>query len=181
MRTKVEKRTMSTKRLTSKRQAPLVSPKGKKTSSKSCGKKIKNKKDNKSKKSCKQQTYISNGKPISRFKPGQSGNPNGRPKGSTNKFSIAELQQAIKHVEKNKRKLLMVHYVEKVWDGTPADMSSLMNYLLPKQQSIQQTNVNANLMPEEEATQLHKELVENMQEYLGETLDKEQEEKEESK
>lgn len=43
---------------------------------------------------------------------GKSGNPNGRPKGSKNKLTLA-LQAAIEEVEKEKGKGLFKHFVER--------------------------------------------------------------------
>jgi len=43
---------------------------------------------------------------------GQSGNVNGRPKGSKNKLTLA-LQEAIEQVEKDKGKTLFRHFVER--------------------------------------------------------------------
>ncbi len=43
---------------------------------------------------------------------GQSGNANGRPKGSKNKLTLA-LQEAIEQVEKEKKKTLFRHFVER--------------------------------------------------------------------
>ena len=43
---------------------------------------------------------------------GKSGNPDGRPKGSKNKLTLA-LQEAIEQVEKEKKKTLFRHFVER--------------------------------------------------------------------
>jgi len=69
--------------------------------------------------------------------PGECGNPNGRPKGSKNHYSIAELWQAIKEVEgkKGKKKLLEV-FVEQAYDN-PTIMVALMKKLLPDLRSIE--------------------------------------------
>jgi len=75
---------------------------------------------------------------ISRFPKGVSGNPNGRPKGSKNKFSITELVQAIKSVEKKKKKGFMERWIELTWNDANA-MSNVMNYMLPKLRATEGT------------------------------------------
>lgn len=72
----------------------------------------------------------------SRFAKGVSGNPNGRPKGSKNRFSIADLANAIKTVEKTKHKKFMEVWIECSW-GDAAAMSNIANYMLPKLKSIE--------------------------------------------
>lgn len=63
-------------------------------------------------------------------------NPNGRPKGSTNRFSIADLRKSIENVEKKKRKKFMEAWIESSWGDANA-MSNIANYMLPKLRSIE--------------------------------------------
>ena len=70
------------------------------------------------------------GKPAPPFKPGQSGNPNGRPKGSG---YMEQLTAAIKTVEKEKKKKLFDRFVEQAYSN-PTIMVALMNKLLANRQ-----------------------------------------------
>lgn len=75
----------------------------------------------------------------SRFPKGTSGNPNGRPKGTPNKFSIAELWDAIRQVEKTKnKKKILISFVEQAYNN-PTIMIALMKKLLPDLRSIEGT------------------------------------------
>lgn len=65
-----------------------------------------------------------------RFRTGQSGNPNGRPKGSRNTFSIIDLEDAIRVVEKKKRRKLLRHYVEQAYEDNNV-LNALMKKLVP--------------------------------------------------
>jgi len=71
-----------------------------------------------------------------RFLKGVSPNPKGRPKGSINHFSIAELRRAIKAVERRKQKDFMEAWIEAAWGDAKA-MSNIANYMLPKLRAIE--------------------------------------------
>ena len=72
-----------------------------------------------------------------RLLPGQCGNPKGRPKGSKNRYSIAELWNAIKEVENKKgRRKLLVTFVEQAYTN-PVIMTALMKKLLPDLKSVE--------------------------------------------
>lgn len=67
----------------------------------------------------------------------ECGNPNGRPKGSKNHYSIAELWGAIKEVEsKGGKKKILTAFVEQAYDN-PTIMIALMKKLLPDLRSIE--------------------------------------------
>lgn len=68
--------------------------------------------------------------------PGECANLNGRPKGSKNRYSIAELWNAIKVVEKKKRKPLLQHYAEQAY-AEPMILVSIMKKLLPDLKGIE--------------------------------------------
>ena len=79
------------------------------------------------------------------FRPGQSGNPAGKPKGARNKDSraaVKELWNAIRYVQgakdpetKKKRHKLMVHYVEQAYSN-PKVLMHLMERILPALKSV---------------------------------------------
>ncbi|KKN28935.1 hypothetical protein LCGC14_0849330 [marine sediment metagenome] len=73
---------------------------------------------------------------ATRFKKGQVANPKGRPKGTANRFSIADLAKAIKFVERDKQQTFMAVWIEAAW-GNASDMSTIANYMLPKLRSIE--------------------------------------------
>lgn len=72
-----------------------------------------------------------------KFVKGSIGNPNGRPKGSKNKYSLAELFNAIKVVESRKgRKPLLQHFVEQAYDDHGV-LIALMKKLLPDLRAVE--------------------------------------------
>ena len=90
---------------------------------------------------------------------GWTGNDRGRPKGTKNKFSIAELRQAIKNVEKRLHVSFMETWIEAAW-ADPQAMGNIANYMLPKLRAVEQLNVAADSMSDEEAEQIRKDMLE---------------------
>ncbi len=92
-----------------------------------------------------------------------NGNAKGRPKGSLNRYSIAELQQAIGKVEntkvgKKKRSALLVHYVEEAYKDNSV-LISLMKKMLPDLKSIEATGgILVGSMDEDTAKSIQKKL-----------------------
>lgn len=70
------------------------------------------------------------------FQPGQSGNPAGRKKGSTNRYSIGDLSAGIKKVEKKKHRKFIEVWVESAW-GDATAMSRIAKFMLPELKSIE--------------------------------------------
>jgi len=90
--------------------------------------------------------------------PGVVLNPKGRPKGSRNKFSIAELAQAIEKVEQREHADFLEAWVELAW-GDVNTMGSIVQYMLPKLRSIEMSgDVGIGMHSKEEAEAIQKEL-----------------------
>jgi Family of unknown function (DUF5681) len=70
-------------------------------------------------------------KQDTRFQPGQSGNPAGRPKGSRNKISEKLLEALATDFEAHGKKV-----IEKVRADRPADYLKIVASLVPKQMEI---------------------------------------------
>ena len=74
-----------------------------------------------------------------RFKKGEDPRrAKGRPKGTKNKFSVADLRRAIENVEKRKHQSFMEKWIESAWGDANA-MSKVMNFMLPQLKSIEGT------------------------------------------
>ena len=66
------------------------------------------------------------------WKPGQSGNPKGRPK----KGHIYDLERAVKKVSKAKGKKFWVHFVETAWDD-PGMLISIAKKFVADKKSVE--------------------------------------------
>ena len=71
-------------------------------------------------------------KQDARFRPGQSGNPNGRPKDARNKVSEGLLEALAKHFEANGTAA-----IESVFKDRPHDYLKIIASLVPKQMEIE--------------------------------------------
>jgi len=96
-----------------------------------------------------------------KFPKGVCGNPKGRPKGSKNKYSVADLQAAIEAVEKKKGKTFLQAWVDAAW-GDATDMAAVANFMMPKLRAIEQITLAADSMSDEEAEDIRKEKKEQM-------------------
>ena len=96
-----------------------------------------------------------------RYDKGVCGNPKGRPAGSKNKYSVAELEQAIKTVEEKKHKTFLEAWIEAAW-GNATDMANVANFMMPKLRAIEQITYAADSMSDEEAEDIRKEKKEQM-------------------
>lgn len=66
----------------------------------------------------------------------ECGNPKGRPKGSKNRYSIAELWAAIQKVERKKKRKLLEAFVDQAY-GNPTIMVALMKKVFPDLKSVE--------------------------------------------
>lgn len=73
-----------------------------------------------------------------KFKKGQSGNPNGRPKGSKNKYSVAEMARAMQVVEKRKRQDFLDALIDASW-GDATAMCNVLSFMMPKLKAVEVT------------------------------------------
>jgi len=71
-----------------------------------------------------------------KFGKGVCGNPKGRPKGSRNKYSVADLYEAIKEVEEEEKKNLMKHFVKQAFADKTV-LVALMKKMLPDLKSVE--------------------------------------------
>ena len=71
-------------------------------------------------------------KQDTRFQPGQSGNPAGRPKGARNKVSETLLETLAEHFEKHGKDA-----IEKVYAESPRDYLKIVASLVPRQMEIE--------------------------------------------
>jgi len=97
------------------------------------------------------------GKP-SRWPKGVSGNLKGRPKGTSNKFSIASLAKAIKFVEEEERKQFIIQWIESSW-GDASAMAKIVEFMMPRLKSVESlvSNIDSS-MSDKEAAEIRKKL-----------------------
>ena len=75
---------------------------------------------------------------LGRFLPGNVANPDGRPKGSANRYAIADLFHALLGVEEQKRKKLLTLYCERAFsDESPTVMLHLVERFLPSLRAVE--------------------------------------------
>jgi hypothetical protein len=67
------------------------------------------------------------------FVKGQSGNPAGKPKGAKSVFTICDLREAIREVEKDKQKPFLKHAVERAYEDDRV-LIALLSRLVPQSQ-----------------------------------------------
>ena len=72
------------------------------------------------------------------FKPGFSANPAGRPVGSANKYSVADLFHCLLGVEEVQQKRLLEHYCTRAFtDESPTVMLHLIERFLPSLRAVE--------------------------------------------
>jgi len=68
------------------------------------------------------------------FKKGQSGNPNGKPLGANTK--VKALEDAIRTVEKKKKKKLLIHAVETAFTDTKV-LAAILKKIIPDLKAVE--------------------------------------------
>ncbi len=82
------------------------------------------------------------------WKKGQSGNPAGKPKGITNKYSLKELRKAVERVEKEFDHKLLDHFVEQAFYDNKV-LGMLLKKFLP---DLKHTDIDASLSTDGDVT-----------------------------
>lgn len=67
---------------------------------------------------------------MAKYKKGKSGNPGGRPKGSTAEFSIYKLEEAVRKVEKEEKIKIFDHFIHRALMNDKV-LVALMKKLVP--------------------------------------------------
>ena len=76
------------------------------------------------------------------FKKGEINNPKGRPKGSKNRFSVAELQKAFQKAAKTKGSSILEHLALKAYDDTTLAIA-LLRKMLPDTKQLELTSLSS--------------------------------------
>lgn len=100
---------------------------------------------------------------AARFKPGQSGNPAGKKKGTKNKYSIADLFHSLQKVEKKEKQTLLTKYCERAFrDDDPRVMLHLIERFLPALRAIEMSgDIGIGMLPQEALKSIQEELRNN--------------------